>query len=98
MIEAGFLGGHVRDVGEVRPPARVRRHALLDEGHLEAEAFVKRPHPLGVPARQVVVDREHVHASPGERVEGRRHHGGERLAFARLHLDDRAHDPSPARR
>ena len=62
VIEAGFLGGHVRDVGEVRPPARVRRHALLDEGHLEAEPRIERPHPLGVPARQVVVDREHVHA------------------------------------
>ena len=54
----------------------------------EAEEVVDRRHPLGVAARQVVVDRDDVHALAGERVEDDRERAGERLALAGLHLGD----------
>ena len=88
MIEARLLGGDVGDVGEVGAAAFLGRHALLNESDREPEHRVDRPHPLGVAARQVVVERQDVHAVTGEGVQRRRHDGGERLALAGLHLDD----------
>ena len=51
-------------------------------------AVVDRAHPLGVAAGQVVVDRDHVDALAGQRVEHDRQRGGQRLALAGLHLGD----------
>ncbi len=50
--------------------------------------MIDEAHPLGVAAGEVVVDRDDVHAAPGQRVEidrQRRHQG---LALAGLHLRD----------
>ena len=52
--------------------------------------LVDRPHPLGVAAGQVVVDRDDMHALARQRVEERRHRGDQRLAFAGLQLGDAA--------
>ena len=48
------------------------------------------PHPLRVAAGEVVVDRDEVHAAPGQRVEVQRQRGDEGLAFAGRHLGDPA--------
>ena len=45
-------------------------------------------HPLSVTFGQVVVDRDDVDAVAGDRVEIRREHAGEGLAFTGLHLGD----------
>ena len=63
---------------------------MLDHPDGEAEGVVDRPHPLGVAARQVVVDGDDVRAEPGKRVQvgGQRRHQG--LALAGRHLRDLA--------
>ena len=60
MIESRLLGRDVGDVGAIGAPALVGRHALLDESDREPEQRVDGPHPLGVAARQVVVERQDV--------------------------------------
>ena len=56
----------------------------------EAEEAVDLPHPIGVAAGEVVVDRDDVHALAGERVEIDREGRDQGLAFAGLHLGDHA--------
>ena len=60
-------------------------------------SFVERPHPVGVALGEVVVHRGEVGALAFERGEIQRQRGGERLAFAGLHLDDRVDDARPRR-
>ena len=52
-------------------------------------SFVDRPHPVGVALGEVVVHRGQVGALAFERGQVQRQRGGERFAFAGLHLDDR---------
>ncbi len=61
-----------------------------DDADGEAEELVDLAHPLGVALGQVVVDRDHVHAVAGERVQVAGEGGDERLAFAGSHLGDLA--------
>ena len=61
-----------------------------DDADGEAENFVDGAHPGGVALGEVVVHRHHVHAAPGERVEIDGERCDQRLAFAGLHLGDRA--------
>ena len=56
----------------------------------QAEEFVDAPHPVGVALREVVVDRDDVHALAGQRIEVGRQRRDERLAFARAHFRDLA--------
>ena len=65
------------------------RHLALDAADLHAEHLVKWPHPVGVALGEVVVHRGEVGALAFERGQVQRQRGGERFAFARLHLDDR---------
>ena len=61
-----------------------------DQADGQAEPAVDLAHPLGVAGRQVVVDRDEVHAPAGEAVEVGRQGRDERLALAGLHLGDPA--------
>ena len=70
-------------------PLRLR-HLRFDHADRQAEGLVNRLHPLGVAAGEVVVDRRQMAALAGQRVQIQRQRGGERFAFAGLHLDDRA--------
>ena len=88
MIESRFFGGHIGDVGEVGATAFLGRHALLNESDRQPQHRVHGPHPLGVPARQVIIERQHVRALTCEGAKRRRHDGSERLPLAGLHLDD----------
>ena len=56
----------------------------------QAEKAIDLAHPLGVAAREVVVDRDDVHAVAGQRVEIDRQGRDQGLAFAGLHLGDHA--------
>jgi hypothetical protein len=88
LIESRLFGGHIRDVGEIRAPPLGWRHALLDEPDRKPEPGVDRPHPLGIAARQIVVDGQDVDASAGKSMQRGRHDGCERLPLASLHLHD----------
>ena len=88
MIESRFLGRDIRDVGEVGADAFLPCHALLDEPDRQAQHPVHGGHPFGVAARQVVVERQDMHALPEQCVQRRRHHRGKRLPLAGLHFDD----------
>src|SRR5690606_25918377 len=63
---------------------------LADHGGAQAQQVVDRAHPATVTAGEVVVDRDEVDATPGQRIEVHRQGGDERLTFARLHLRDLA--------
>ena len=61
-----------------------------DDADGQAEELVDLAHPLGVAAGEVVVDGDDVDALAGERVEVDGERGDQGLAFAGLHLGDRA--------
>ena len=90
VVEAELGVGAVGGVGGVRLAPLGLGHHRADHADADPEEVVERAHPVGVAAGQVVVDRDHVHAAPGERVEVDRGHAGEGLALAGLHLGDLA--------
>ena len=99
VVEAELVVGAVRDVAGVGLAALRRAHRRQDHAGGQAEEVVHAAHLLGLELGQVVVDRDHVHALAGERVEVGGQHGDERLALTGLHLGDvaevegrRAHD------
>ncbi len=87
MVEAGFLRGDVGHVRLVGGTPCGGRHPLLHGADRHPEPAIDRPHPFGISAREIVVERQDVHAAAGERVKRRGHHRGQRLAFAGEHLD-----------
>ena len=70
----------------------VRPHAAggIDNAGGQAEEVVKPPHPLGIAARQVIVDRHHMHALCRQGVEIDRQGCHQGLALAGAHLGDLA--------
>ena len=90
VVEAELVVGGVGDVAVVGLLALLVVEPVHDHADREAEELVDLPHPLGVALGQVVVDRHHVHAAAGERVEIDRQGRHQRLAFAGLHLGDAA--------
>ena len=90
VVETEFVVGAVGDVAGVGGALLVGRLAALDHADRQAEEAVDRPHPVRVALRQVVVDRDHVHALAWQRVQVRRQRRDQRLAFAGAHLGDLA--------
>ncbi len=90
IVEAELVVGPVGDVGIVRLAPLVVVQAVDDHPHRKAEEAVEPPHPLGVAFCQVVVDRHHVDAAPGQGIEvgGQGCHQG--LPLTGLHLGDLA--------
>ena len=89
VVEAELVVRDVGDVGAVGGAARGVVEVVQDHAHVEAEEAVHLAHPLGVAAREVVVDGDDVHAAR-ERVQVRGQRRDERLALARAHLGDPA--------
>ena len=89
-VEADLVRGHIRDVARIGGAAFGRRHALLYIPRRESKKSIDVPHPARITTRQVIVGGHDMHALPltSEPRHGR--HGGECLAFARLHLRDAA--------
>ena len=90
VVEAELRVGAVGDVGRVGGVLVAQGHAVLEQAHVHAHGAVQAAHPLGVAAREVVVDRDDVDALAVEGVEIAREGGDERLALAGLHLGDHA--------
>ena len=89
-VEAKLPGRAIGDIAAVGLATHVEILLGLDDAHAQAEGLVDRRHPLGVAFGEVVVHRSEMGSAAGERVEHERQCGHERLAFARLHLDDGA--------
>ncbi len=90
IIEAEFVVGPVRDVRAVCGLLVGIR--LLGEDHADAhpQELVDLAHPLGVAAREVVIDGDDMHAVAGQCIEIRRQRRDQRLAFAGPHFGDLA--------
>ena len=88
VVEAELGVRAVRDVGGVGDVLVLVGLHVLQHADVQPEAVVDGAHPLGVAAGQVVVDRDHVDALAGQRVEHDGQRGGQRLALAGLHLGD----------
>jgi hypothetical protein len=87
VVEAGFGGSEVGDIGLVCLAATGGVGRLGDGGDGEAEGFVDGAHPLRVAAGEIVVGGEDVDGA-GFGAEGGGGDGGEGFAFAGLHFDD----------
>ena len=90
VVEAEFVVGAVGDVAGIRRALLVGRLAALDHADRQAEEAVDRAHPVRVALGQVLVDRDHVHALGGQRVQVGRQGRDQRLAFAGAHLGNLA--------
>ncbi len=90
IVEAVLVVGAVSDVAGIGGLALLVVEAVHDHADRHAEETVDLPHPLGVAAGEVVVDRDHMHALAGERVEVDRQGRNQRLALAGLHFGNPA--------
>ena len=63
---------------------------MHDDARAQAQEGVEFAHPGRVARGQVVVDRDHVHALAGQRIEHNSQGGDQGFAFAGLHLGDLA--------
>ena len=88
VVEAELVVRAVGDVAAVGDLALLVVEVVLDDADRHAEEAVDAAHPLRVAPRQVVVDRDDVHALAFEGVEIGGQGRDERLAFAGLHLRD----------
>ena len=86
VVEAEFVVRAVSDVGIVCGLAFLVGEAVYDDSHGEAEPLVQLSHPFGVAAGEVVVYRDHMHASAGDGIEHHRQGGNQSLAFTCLHF------------
>ncbi len=90
VVEAELVVGAIGDVALVRRAPVDVGDVVLDDADREAQELVDAPHPFGVPARQVVVDRDDVDALAGEGVEVAGEGRDQGLALAGPHLGDLA--------
>ena len=87
-VEAELVVRAVGDVRGVLLAAYGRGLARHDDARLHAEEAEHAAHEVGLVGGEEVVDRHHVHAPAGQRVEVGRSGGHEGLALAGLHLRD----------
>ena len=88
VIEPEFVVGAVGDVGGVAVAALAIVQIVHDDADAQPQGLVDPAHPFRVALGQIIVDRDHVHAEPGERVQINRKRRHQRLAFAGLHFGD----------
>jgi hypothetical protein len=90
IVEAEFVVGAVGHVAFIGRLALGIVEPMDDDADGEAEELVDLPHPFGIALGEIIVDRDHMDAAAGERIEIDRQRRHERLAFAGLHLGDAA--------
>ena len=90
VVEAVLVVGTVGDVGLIGSPLLVGRLLGHDDAHRQTQEVVEPSHPGRVTLGQIVVDRDHVHAPAGQRIQIDRQRGGQRLALTSAHLGDLA--------
>ena len=90
VVEAELVVGAVGDIGGIGFAPLAIVEIVHDDADRQAEEGVKLAHPFRVALGQVVVDRDHVDAAPGKRIEVNRQGGNQRFTFAGLHFSDLA--------
>ena len=90
IVEAEFVVGAVGDVRGVSGLAFLVVQTVHDDAGAQAEETVELAHPLGVATGEVIVDRHHMHALAGQRIERHGQRGHKGLALAGLHFGDLA--------
>src|SRR5688572_22057212 len=90
VVKSDFVRRTVRDITGIGVLPFGRRHALLDTTDGQSEASVDRPHPLRIPARQVVICSEDVNTSALLCIPGDGGNSRDGLTLAGLHLGDLA--------
>ena len=90
VVEAELVVGAVGDVAGVGGALLRRVLRVLDHPDGEAQEAVDRAHPVRIALRQVLVDRDDVHALAAQRVQVGRQRRHEGLALAGAHLGDLA--------
>ena len=90
VVEAELVVLTVGDVAGVGLLALLVGEPVNDHADAQPQVLVDLPHPFGVAPGQIVVDRDHVDAAPGERVQHHRQGRDQGLALAGLHLGDLA--------
>ncbi|MNG91398.1 hypothetical protein D3C79_503070 [compost metagenome] len=88
VVEPEFVVGAVGDVGCIGGALFFRRLEGRDDTDRQTEELVQRAHPVGVTARQVVVDGDHMHALAGQCVEVDGQGTDQGLAFTGAHFCD----------
>ncbi len=86
-VEARLFCRAVGDVATIGVLPVSWGHSLLDEADAQTQEFIDGPHPLRIPAGQIIVECQHMDPVAGPRVETDGGDGRERLALAGLHLD-----------
>ncbi len=90
IVEAEFVVGAVGHVAGVGFAFLFLGLLGKDHAHAQAQEFVQRTHPVGVPLGQIVVHRDHMHAAAGEGVQVGGQGGGQGFTFPGAHLGDAA--------
>jgi hypothetical protein len=88
VIEAELVVGPVGDVGGVGGLLVLVRHLREVDADRQAKKAVQASHPFRIAVGQVVVDRHHMHAIAGQRIEVGGQRCDQRLAFAGAHFGD----------
>ena len=88
IVEAELVVGAVGDVGAVGGLAFAIVQAMDDDAHRHAQEAVDLAHPFAVAPGEIVIDRDHMHAFAGQRIEIGGQGGDQGLAFAGLHFGD----------
>ena len=91
VVEAELVVGSVSDIGQVSLASRLAAGlVLVDAIHFKAVELEEHPHPFRVTLGQVVVDRHHMDALPGQRVEVNRQGFDQGLTFPGAHFGNLA--------
>jgi hypothetical protein len=90
VVETELVVGAVGDVCRVGSLLGIMVHLRQVDADGQAEETVQAAHPLGVAGRQVVVDRNDMHALAGNGIEVGRQRADQRLAFTGAHFGDLA--------
>src|SRR5262249_5807797 len=88
VVETVFVVGAVGDVRAVGSAPLVVVEIVHDDTDGEAEAAIKRTHPLRVAAGEIVIDGHDVNAAAGEGIQNSGKSGDQGLAFAGFHFGD----------
>jgi len=91
VVEAEFVVGPVGDVAPVSGALLLLGLRVFDHADFEAEKTEHGRHPVRVALREVFIDRDHMDALAGQRVQVRRECRHQRLALTRAHFGDLAH-------
>ena len=88
VVKPKLVVGGIGDVGTIGRALFAVGLARIDHARAQPQRGIDLAHPVGVAARQIVVDGDDMHPLAGQRVQIGRKGGDQCLAFAGLHFGD----------